>query len=341
MMKCHHTTIIRLTIIYRIDELKATLNDVRESLRETRSDNVSLRVQCDSLRKQSSQKTNAPPVEEAFEGGLSLSTPHNFHPPRDENTATTAAVRFAADCEERMRQISERLAEREQECTSLTESLALLRQELAAATAEEGRQRSEADALRTHVAELVEALEEAPPLTISTSVNKPPSMPSTTPGRDNIDTTSKEATQAAIAEALAGHEWWSYVWHEMKRQSSLDIDTLMNGGSTNRPGDLFFSPSDNAEAAAHLARLRENVRLQALEIAALRQELLGHRLTTRQQVSQLQAELDLALRDKARSAALLRTRRDDKETRITELTAAVKSLSSRCMFPSHSLYSMY
>lgn len=87
------------------------------------------------------------------------------------------------------------------------------------------------------------------------------------------------------------HAWWIYVWHEVKKQGGMlkdlqfQFDSQISGGIADRlrsslqsgtgsvemPGDFNYEVLSESGAAAHIAKLRENIRSQALEIATARQ----------------------------------------------------------------------
>ena len=67
------------------------------------------------------------------------------------------------------------------------------------------------------------------------------------------------------------HVWWSYVWHEMKRKSVED-ENSNNNVNTHLS---TFGAINNEDV---VMKLKENVRLQAIELASLRQETLSKRL---------------------------------------------------------------
>ena len=118
-----------------------------------------------------------------------------------------------------------------------------------------------------------------------------------------LERVSQHSSASAVNDA---HLWWAYIWHAMKQQqdtngplyhSSTTTNTAMpktaqpfltevgaGGTSSNlgsgasgvlpggaQPGSLEYKPPHDAAAAVHEARLRDNLRAQAIEIAQLRQ----------------------------------------------------------------------
>jgi hypothetical protein len=62
------------------------------------------------------------------------------------------------------------------------------------------------------------------------------------------------------------HVWWSYVWHEMRRQAPFTPST---GGAE---GFSAISLADNNGVAGAISKkLGENLRSQAIELATVRQ----------------------------------------------------------------------
>lgn len=115
--------------------------------------------------------------------------------------------------------------------------------------------------------------------------------------------------------------WWSYVWHELKRQNAEDI---MMQGSTK-----LDNADHDEDSLIKIASLKANLTAQAIELASLRQELLGRKLSFKSETGALKEQLDLAHRETIRLNALIRTHRGDKETRIAEMAATIRSLSAR------------
>jgi hypothetical protein len=103
------------------------------------------------------------------------------------------------------------------------------------------------------------------------------------------------------------HVWWSYVWHELKRQHADELAIKDRVGK--------FECSQGEDAMVKLSSLKANLSAQAIEIASLRQELLGRKLSYRTEVESLKEQLDLANRESLRLNSLIRTHRGDKETR--------------------------
>ncbi len=123
-----------------------------------------------------------------------------------------------------------------------------------------------------------------------------------------LERVSQHSSASAVNDA---HLWWAYIWHAMKQQQQdtngplYHNATLSNnassaampktaqpfltevgaGGTSGsigsgasgilpggaQPGSLEYKPPHDAAAAVHEARLRDNLRAQAIEIAQLRQ----------------------------------------------------------------------
>jgi chromosome segregation ATPase len=121
--------------------------------------------------------------------------------------------------------------------------------------------------------------------------------------------------------------WWAYVWHEMRRRSSEDTGTgraaseaeSVNGGGTDGEEDMH--------AAAE--RMRRQLRVQAIELSTLRQDVLGKKLSSRKEVEALKEELFNANRELARLQAFSRSHREDREVKIAGLQTTIRTLSAR------------
>lgn len=120
-----------------------------------------------------------------------------------------------------------------------------------------------------------------------------------------LERVSQHSTASAVNDA---HLWWAYIWHAMKQQQDVNgplyhngntlgaampktshafvtevgaggtsdsigagVGGTLGGGPQFQPGSLEYKPSHDAAAAVHEARLRDNLRAQAIEIAQLRQ----------------------------------------------------------------------
>ena len=68
-------------------------------------------------------------------------------------------------------------------------------------------------------------------------------------------------------DLLEGHQWWCYIWHELRKQFKLDADSKKHVIA----GNYDFESEDQQELHFHLQKLKDNVRLQAIEISSLRQ----------------------------------------------------------------------
>ncbi len=110
-------------------------------------------------------------------------------------------------------------------------------------------------------------------------------------------TASNEDAVRNTDSANEGHVWWEYVYHELQRSGRMKelwdesvlaiggtngngsrLDTVLpaavfNGDAENKtvPGDYDYDPRSDVSAAAHIAKLKENLRAQAIEIASIRQ----------------------------------------------------------------------
>lgn len=101
--------------------------------------------------------------------------------------------------------------------------------------------------------------------------------------------------QEAASKISDAHSWWAYVWHGMKEKhrqqqlSRLPVTGLVGSSAEHeaakraekllqteaRPGDLNFDAvgqqMQDATAVLHEAKLKENMRDQAIEISKARQ----------------------------------------------------------------------
>jgi hypothetical protein len=132
------------------------------------------------------------------------------------------------------------------------------------------------------------------------------------------------------------HEWWSYVWHMLsskdeKEQTLRRISDTTNTAGASHPGDFAYSPDDMDEVSinVHILKLKENIRMQAIELSTSRQEILGLKLKQRQELSDLRQELEQSRRENVRLAAVLKHKAKEKEVKVAEMAATIKVLSGR------------
>jgi chromosome segregation ATPase len=76
-------------------------------------------------------------------------------------------------------------------------------------------------------------------------------------------------------------------------------------------------------------KLKESVRLQAIELTSLRQEILSKRLQTNKEIDSLREQLDSARREVIKVNATARTHKGDKEIKMNEMAVTIKTLSAR------------
>lgn len=107
--------------------------------------------------------------------------------------------------------------------------------------------------------------------------------------RSALERVSQHDSASTVNDA---HLWWAYIWHAMKQQQEIGpysggapsaaaagkgagpfVTEVGAGGPTgqDQPGSLEFKPTHDASVAVHEARLRDNLRAQAIEITQLRQ----------------------------------------------------------------------
>lgn len=120
------------------------------------------------------------------------------------------------------------------------------------------------------------------------------------------------------------HVWWSYVWHELKRQNS----------EYNVTKDSFMCPDETHhiagdDSAVKIATLRASLSAQAVELASIRQELLGRKLSSKTEIASLKEQIDQLQRENVRLNAQIRTHRGDKEMRLAEMAVTIRALSAR------------
>eukprot|EP01034_Spumella_vulgaris_P027158 gene27158-33841_t len=143
---------------------------------------------------------------------------------------------------------------------------------------------------------------------------------------------SKAAQKGSVFDTHDAHVWWSYVWHETRKQqqqsAASGANSRVDGAS---PGDLNYSTgiAQDAGAAFHINKLRDNLRSQAIEITELRQELLGSQLTTKKEVNDLKQQLETSQRNEVHLTTAARIHKGDKDMKIAEMADTIRSLSSR------------
>lgn len=91
----------------------------------------------------------------------------------------------------------------------------------------------------------------------------------------------RAAVKEVASEENSAHLWWAYIWHTMKQQqesaaagagASETLDgSAVTGATSIQPGNVDFVPPHETAATVHTARMRDNLRMQAIEIAQLRQ----------------------------------------------------------------------
>jgi hypothetical protein len=143
--------------------------------------------------------------------------------------------------------------------------------------------------------------------------------------------------QGEKTNAHDSHLWWSYVWHELKRQSSerdglSEKDAAMNipaSWNENRSSLDGASHRQEAETNAQFTKLRDNLRAQAIELVSLRQDILGRKLSNSKELEIVKEQLDLCRREVIRMTALARTHKGDKEVKISEMAVTIRTLSAR------------
>jgi chromosome segregation ATPase len=122
------------------------------------------------------------------------------------------------------------------------------------------------------------------------------------------------------------HVWWSYVWHEMKRQS------ISNPQGT--AGDIGgFGPQIDShregQAVVVSKQLRENLRALAIELTSIRQELLGRQLTFKREAEALKERVLQSERELGRVTSTARLHKEDKEMKIAEMAATIHMLTGK------------
>lgn len=145
------------------------------------------------------------------------------------------------------------------------------------------------------------------------------------------------------------HLWWAYVWHEMKRlhsnevniysSSSVDATKPLQSYNSNPLSSIFETDKDKLEAIKHnnmelehqqqINHLKECLRAQAIELAALRQESLAKKMTATKEMDSLKNELDVSRREIVKLNAQTRYLKQNGEVKITELQQTIKTLSGR------------
>ena len=76
----------------------------------------------------------------------------------------------------------------------------------------------------------------------------------------------KKNSEKGSEDVLEGHQWWCYVWHEMRKQYKLGTEPRRIAA-----GDYDFETDEPNEMRFQVEKLKENLRQQAIEIAQLRQ----------------------------------------------------------------------
>jgi hypothetical protein len=85
----------------------------------------------------------------------------------------------------------------------------------------------------------------------------------------------------------------------------------------------------NRNAALHIDKLRENLHLAALEMASVRQELLGTELKNQKSVRDLRVQLEAQYTENTQLRNLNARHKGDGETKIAELSSTIRALSQR------------
>lgn len=62
------------------------------------------------------------------------------------------------------------------------------------------------------------------------------------------------------------HQWWAYIWHMLSAKYGDERNLNMR-----QAGDFLYEPKDDVEAGLHQVKLRENLRMQAIDLSAARQ----------------------------------------------------------------------
>ena len=162
---------------------------------------------------------------------------------------------------------------------------------------------------------------------------------------------STKDTDDGLKEA---HMWWSYIWHELRRQSatnalgiqpqngheghlrsvlgaSADNGGIAGFGHGHSVGSFASVPlfEGQGEAMVVANKLRESLREQAVETAMLRQELLGRKLTAKREVEFLKSRLEQTERELVKVSGAARAHKDDKEIQINEMASTIRVLSGR------------
>ncbi len=145
------------------------------------------------------------------------------------------------------------------------------------------------------------------------------------------------------------HLWWAYVWHEMKRLHSNEVNIYSNSSvdatkqlpsySSNPLSSIFETDKDKLEAIKHnnmelehqqqVNHLKECLRAQAIELAALRQETLAKKMTATKEMDSLKNELDVSRREIVKLNAQTRYLKQNGEIKMAELQQTIRTLSSR------------
>jgi hypothetical protein len=141
----------------------------------------------------------------------------------------------------------------------------------------------------------------------------------------------KLAASSEVVSNKDAHVWWSYVWHELRRQEREEerIDRLNRGvsdyirGSGGVTGDMTEGHSPNSAPNKYgdpllvqSAKLKNDLAAQGAELANMRQTLLAKDMQSRQEVAQLKEQLESCRRELVRQQAQMRTHRGDKEIKV-------------------------
>ena len=167
---------------------------------------------------------------------------------------------------------------------------------------------------------------------------------------DLSEARSQRGTQETDEGLKEAHMWWSYIWHELRRQSATNAlgiqpqgdqrgvfgASASNGGIAasghgHSVGSFASVPlfEGQGEAMVVANKLRESLREQAVETAMLRQELLGRKLTAKREVEFLKSRLEHTERELVKVSGAARAHKDDKEIQIAEMASTIRVLSGR------------
>jgi chromosome segregation ATPase len=85
----------------------------------------------------------------------------------------------------------------------------------------------------------------------------------------------------------------------------------------------------SSEMIAQIQKQREIIRSQAVEISMARQDILSQKLKSKKELDDVKDQLDSSLREISRLKSHNRTHKADKEIKIAEMTATIRTLSAR------------